>query len=133
MFGAPEGGAMDCLTMGMAFAVLLLLGLSVLGLVLDVPVMTWGFGYLALVGTIPALWLLLSKPIGERYGPQGVRAFNRVLVSATFVELSLPVVVFFVTGALAANSNPAITVPLLLFFNLVALAVFGLRWRTHRS
>jgi hypothetical protein len=124
---------MDCLTIGMAFAVLLLLGLSVLGLVLDMPAMTWGFGYLALIGTVPALWLFLSKPIGERYGAQGARAFNRVLVSAALVELALPVVVFFVTGALAAESNPAITVPLLLFFNLVALAVFGLWWRTRRS
>lgn len=122
---------MDCLTIGMALAILLLVGFSVLGLVLETPAMTWVFGYLALIGSVPLLWLSLSKPIGERYGARGIQVFNRVLVSAALVELALPVVVFFVSGAVAADSNPAITMPLVLFFNVVALALYGIWWRAR--
>lgn len=122
---------MDCLTIGMALAILLLVGFSVLGLVLETPAMTWVFGYLALIGSVPLLWLSLSKPIGERYGARGIQVFNRVLVSAALVELALPVVVFFVSGPVAADSNPAITMPLVLFFNVVALALYGIWWRAR--
>lgn len=60
--------------------------------------------------------------------------FNRILGTIAAVELSIPVLLFFATGALAADSNPAITVPLLLTFNLVCLAVAAMWWkRTHRS
>ena len=125
---------MDCLTMGMALTTFVLLGFSILGLLLELPAMTWGFGYLALVGSIPLLWLWLNQPISKRYGSRGTRVFNQVLVIAAVVELLLPLVVFFVGGALAANSNPAVTVPLLFFFNLVCLTAFGLWWkRMHRS
>jgi threonine/homoserine/homoserine lactone efflux protein len=120
---------MDCLTIGLALTVLVPLGLSVLGIVLDMPAMTWGFGYLALIGSIPLSWLLLSKPISRRYGAHGTQLFQRVLTIAALVELSLPVVVFFVTGALAAGSNPAITVPLLFFLNLICLSLFAVWWR----
>lgn len=47
---------MDCLTAGLGLAVLLLLAFSILGLFLEQPAMTWGFGYLALIGSIPVLW-----------------------------------------------------------------------------
>jgi hypothetical protein len=125
---------MDCLTIGLALAVLVLVAFSILGLALDMPAMTWGFGYLALIGSIPVLWLSLSKPIGRAYGARGVQVFNRVLTIAAIADLSLPILVFFVTGALAADSNPAITVPLIFFFNLICAAVFGVWWkRTHRQ
>ena len=125
---------MDCLTIGLALALVVLLGFSTLGLVLEQPAMTWGFGYLALAGSIPLLWLLLNQPIRRRYGSRGTRAFNRLLATVAIVELALPAVLFFAAGALAAESNPAITVPLLFFFNLACLAVSALWWQgIHRT
>jgi hypothetical protein len=59
--------------------------------------------------------------------------FQRVLTIAALVELALPVAAFFITGAIAAESNPAITVPLVFFFNLVCGAVFAVWWKRSRG
>lgn len=124
---------MDCLTAGMALALLVLVGFAILGSAMDMPALTWSFGYLALLGSIPVAWLLLQDPIRKRYGAHGDRVFHRVLATVAIVELSLPVLVFFVTGALAAKFNPAITVPLLFFFNLICAAGFGIWWKQSRA
>jgi hypothetical protein len=122
----------DCLTVLIGLPMLVGAALASLGLALQQPAMAWGFGYLALLGFIPFLWLLLSAPIRKRFGARGERVFNRVLTIGGLVELALPLLIVLIASIPVMESNSSVLVLLLLAFNLLCAGVFAIWWRRTR-
>lgn len=119
---------MDCLTLFMGFIVLASSALAVLGLSWGQPSVGYVFGFFAVAGGIPFLWLMLIPTIRKRWGEGGKGVFNRVTSVIALTIVVVPLLYVLVAVARAIGPDPRFVAVSLFFLTIVGGTVFLIWW-----
>jgi len=122
---------MDCLALFMITIFLLALILAIAGFALGQAVMGYVFGFFALAGSAPLLWLVLLPAIEGRWGARGRVAFRRAMVILAALILIVPISYLLIAAVRAVGPDPRL-LPVGLFFGAVVGGTALLIWWSRR-